>query len=77
MDNLARLKNILETVLEIAAKGVRLAIQIYQNVWLFLHTRIPILGALVKRHVKNPSTVFIDAAIFILVVYIKRGICCR
>ncbi|KKU43819.1 MAG: Foldase protein PrsA [Berkelbacteria bacterium GW2011_GWA2_46_7] len=74
MDNLARLKNILETVLEIAAKGVRLAIQIYQNVWLFLHTRIPILGALVKRHVKNPSTVFIDAAIFILVVYIGFGI---
>lgn len=74
MDNLARLKNILETIVEIAAKGVRLAIQIYQKVWYFLHTRIPILGALVRRHVKNPSTVFIDTAILILAVYIGFGI---
>lgn len=74
MDNLARLKNILTTIVELALRGVGLIIQIYQKVWFWLHTRVPFLGALVRRHVKNPSTVFIDAAILILVVYAGFGI---
>ncbi|MEK9167128.1 MAG: peptidylprolyl isomerase [Patescibacteria group bacterium] len=74
MDNLARAKFILETILEIAGSTVRFVIQTYRKCWLFLHTRIPFLGALVQRHVKNPSTVFIDTAVLILVVYIGFGI---
>lgn len=74
MDNLARLKNILGTIVELALKGVRLIVIIYQKIWLWLHTRVPILGALVRRHIKNPSTVIIDAAVIILVVYLGFGI---
>jgi len=74
MDNLARLKNILDSSLEIASKVARLAVNTYQKAWLWLHTRVPILGALVRRHVKNPSTVFIDAAIAVLVAYIIFGV---
>jgi hypothetical protein len=74
MDNLARLKNILEIILGIAIKVIGWLVRIYQKVWLWLHTRVPILGALVRRHIKNPSTVFIDAAVLILFVYIGFGI---
>lgn len=74
MDNLARLKNILATILEIAIKVVGWVGYIYQKIWLWLHTRVPILGALVRRHIKNPSTVFIDAAILILVIYVGFGV---
>ncbi len=74
MDNLARAKFILETVLDIVAKLIGLAVLIYRKVWLFLHTNIPFLGALVRRHIKNPATVFIDTAILVLVVYIGFGV---
>ncbi len=74
MDNLARLKNVLETIVELAVKGIGLINRVYQQGWLWLHTRVPMLGSLVRRHIKNPSTVFVDTAILILAVYIFFGI---
>lgn len=47
---------------------------LYQKIWMFLRLRLPFVEALVQRHINNPSTVFVDAAIFILSLYFIFGI---
>ncbi len=48
--------------------------QIYVFVWGQLQLRLPFVRALVARHVRNPATVFIDIAIFILALYGLFGV---
>jgi len=74
MDYLARLKNFLGKSFELFVKSLFLAARIYQKVWFWLHTHIPLLGALVRRHLKNPSTFFIDCAIAFIVIYLSLGL---
>lgn len=73
MDNLARFKEFLKNALSFGIEALNFARQLLSKLWLFLHTRIPILGALVKRHVKNPTTVIIDVAILVLATYVVIG----
>ncbi|MEK7170683.1 MAG: peptidylprolyl isomerase [Patescibacteria group bacterium] len=74
MDNLARLKQFLNTLVQGAQAFARVAVVLYQKVWFWLHTHVPILGALVRRHITNPTTVIIDAAIIVLTVYSIFGL---
>jgi len=73
MDNLARLKELLNTILNFVIEALNFVRILSRKIWLFLHTRIPILGALVRRHINNPTTVLIDVAIFILSIYLIFG----
>lgn len=46
---------------------------LYEKVFVWLRLRLPFLETLVQRHIHNPSTIFIDIAIFILSIYLLSG----
>lgn len=74
MDNVAWLKTFIDSLFRAAGATGRFLVRLYQRVWFWLQTHIPIFGALVKRHIKNPATVFIDTAIFVLIFYVVFGV---
>jgi len=43
--------------------------RVYVFVWAQLQLRLPFVRALVRRHTRNPATIFVDIAIFILSLY--------
>lgn len=45
----------------------------YEKAFVWLRLRLPFLEGLVQRHIHNPSTIFIDIAIFILSLYLLFG----
>lgn len=47
---------------------------LWQRCWGWLTVRIPFLRALVTRHLNNPATIFVDGAVFILVLYLVFGV---
>lgn len=51
----------------------RLLVKLWRAVWGYLRVRLPFVKALIRRHTRNPSTIFVDAAIAILVVYVIFG----
>jgi foldase protein PrsA len=63
---LARLQAIISTIWEVLTRG-------YRAVWGFLQVRVPFIRALVKRHTDNPSTIFVDLAVFVLALYVIFG----
>lgn len=48
--------------------------RLYALVWGWAKVRVPFVKALVRRHAANPSTLFVDIAIFVLVVYTFFGL---
>lgn len=74
MDNLAWLKQFLNLIVNRAEALARFAVSVYKRLWLWLHTNIPMLGVLVRRHVKNPTTIIIDFAILLLSIYFIFGL---
>lgn len=74
MEQLSRIKDFLEKIYEFLIIVGKSLVRLYNIVWTFLQIRIPLFKALVRRHVRNPSTVIVDFAIFILAVYIAFGI---
>lgn len=74
MGKLSAAKNILgivgsvfETVWTVIKNG-------YNLVWGFLKIRVPFVKALVRRHTNNPSTIFVDIALFIIFLYVTFGV---
>lgn len=80
MDKLSALSPILRKIAEVMQNAVQAVIVIaraifvgYEKLWIWLRLRLPFLEALVKRHVHNPATIFIDIAIFVLSLYLIFG----
>jgi foldase protein PrsA len=48
--------------------------KIYQVVWGYLQVKVPLVRALVRRHTNNPSSLFVDLAVFILALYVVFGV---
>ncbi|QQG50247.1 MAG: peptidylprolyl isomerase [Candidatus Berkelbacteria bacterium] len=48
--------------------------RIYVIVWGWAKVRLPFVKALVRRHTNNPSTLFVDIAIAVLVLYTAFGL---
>lgn len=48
--------------------------QLYAKVWGWARIHIPFVKALVRRHTNNPSTLFVDIAIAVLVLYTVFGL---
>ena len=74
MDNLARFKELLNTLLNFVIEALQFVRDFLKKIWYILHTRFPILGDLVRRHTNNPTTVLIDLAMFILSLYLIFGL---
>lgn len=81
MDKLSALSPILRKIAEILRLIVGAIVTVarviyiaYEKIWIWLRLRLPFLEALVKRHVHNPATIFVDIAAFVLVVYLIFGI---
>lgn len=64
---LTRLKTVLQAVWELLKRA-------YEIIWGSLKVKVPLIRALVRRHTANPSTVFVDLAIFVLVLYVIFGL---
>ena len=45
-----------------------------QKVWAWIRVHIPLVEAIIQRHLTNPASVFVDAAITVLAIYLAFGI---
>lgn len=70
---LKRVAEYLQVVWSVLKKVGRIIFIGYEKAFVWLRLRLPFLEALVQRHIHNPSTIFIDIAIFVLSVYLLFG----
>lgn len=61
-------------VWQLLRRAGRFFYNLWQKIWGWLTVHIPFLRALVARHLNNPATIFVDIAVFVLVIYIIFGI---
>lgn len=74
MGKLSLLVNFLAAVGRLVLLLGRLALKGYWRVWAFLKLRLPFIQAVTERHIHNPATVFVDAAIVLLTIYFGVGV---
>ncbi len=71
---LDRIKHALFFVWQLINTGWQYLVRVWLVVWGWLTVRVPFLRALVSRHLNNPATIFVDTAVFILVLYLAFGV---
>jgi len=71
---LSSIENILNTIKSFLVTIWELLSRAYAVIWGFLKVRVPWFRALVRRHADNPSTIFVDIALFILALYTAFGV---
>ncbi len=73
MGKLSAIKIFLDKTLSFLGELWWFLARLWRTIWGWLRVRLPFVKALVRRHTRNPSTVFVDAAITILVLYVIFG----
>lgn len=68
------LKSFFLTVWQILVLVLTWIREILRRLWIWLRLHIPFLEAFVQRHVRNPTTVFIDLSMFVLTLYLIFGV---
>lgn len=61
-------------LLAVARGVIHLVGLIYGRVWAWARLHLPFMEALVQRHLRNPATIFMDGAVFILIIYFAFGV---
>ncbi len=74
MDKLSSIQIFLGRVADILQIAGRFIVNLILLLRNWLAVRIPLIRALLKRHADNPSTVFVDIAIFIVSLYVIFGV---
>ncbi len=70
MGKLSTIQNILAWLKNAALIVWDVLNRAYVFLWGQLQLRLPFVRALVRRHIRNPATIFIDIAIFVLSLYV-------
>lgn len=80
MERFSAIRNVLSVIgqfLSVIGRMLGLFWQVIKaglsKLWTWLRLHLPFLEAYIERHVRNPATVFIDAATFLLVLYFIFG----
>jgi hypothetical protein len=74
MGQLSVLRDFLISVGQAIVWVFRQLARLYQRFWAWLRLRLPFVEGLARRHLRNPVTVFVDAAIVVLTLYFAFGI---
>jgi|GEM_PF-761461 len=75
---LNRFLNQLRTVLGFIGDGLRTFFRFLKTLWqrlvTWLRLHVPLVEALIQRHLNNPATIFVDTAIAVLALYVALGL---